>query len=146
MPSADAPMRRAETICLRAGEQFTPLRRSILAQLIALNRPVGAYDLAPVCSDRLARQIYPSSVYRVLQFWCGLGVVTHLSGHNTFVLTSALPREVTHLVFVCARCGSATQRGDEATSAALRSAARSLNFSPSGRPIEIDGTCVRCKG
>ncbi len=106
---------------------------------------MGAYDLAPLCSDRLARQVYPSAVYRVLQFWCELGVVTHLSGHNAFVLASALPGEVT-LVFVCGRCGSATQRADEATSAALRSAARSLNFSPSGSPIEIDGTCVRCQG
>jgi Fur family zinc uptake transcriptional regulator len=142
-PPTDAFLRRAEAVCLRAGEQFTPLRRGVLAVFRTLNRPMGAYDLAPICSEQLRRQIYPSSVYRVLQFWCELGLVVHLSGHNTFVLSEN--PEGAHLVFVCTQCGSAIQHDDHAANAALRRVARALNFIPCATPVEIAGTCVRCK-
>ena len=136
-------LRSAEAVCLRAGEQFTPLRRGVLGVFRSLNRPMGAYDLAPICTEQLRRQIYPASVYRVLQFWCELGVVVHLSGHNTFVLTET--PDGAHLVFVCTQCGRALQHDDQGTNTALRRVARALNFVPSASPIEIDGICVRCR-
>jgi Fe2+ or Zn2+ uptake regulation protein len=91
------------------GVQFTPLRQKVVSLLHTFNRPVGVYDLAHSCSDVMGRKIFAPSIYRTLQFWSDLRIVTHLPAHNTYMLVSTFPQQFARIVFVCAQCGSAMQ-------------------------------------
>jgi len=84
--------------CAEAGTELTPLRQQVLLMLFEQGRAMGAYDLSEAYG-RASGNV--PSLYRVLKFWCDLGLVTYLPGRNAFVLAA--------LLLVCSRCGSVSQ-------------------------------------
>jgi Fur family zinc uptake transcriptional regulator len=137
----EAVLQRATQLCSKAGAELTELREQALSILYAQNRAIGAYELAKLCGRDPANV---PSLYRVLKFWCGLGVVTQLPANNTYVLTELHTQTEATIVFVCSRCGSVMQRGDKATLRALRRVADLAKFEPDWQAVEINGACSKC--
>ncbi len=142
--SLDLLMQRASMLCVQAQTSLTPLRRHILAELHQRGRPCGAYDLADACRRETGRRIQASSVYRVLDFFSELGLVTHLPARNAFVLLDSHSGSEVQLVFVCVRCGTVFPYEASVTTHAISKAARATGFRMDFSAIEVRGFCARC--
>src|SRR6516225_9898953 len=71
--SSDA-MAVAEALCAQRGQRLTPIRRKVLAALLASHKPLGAYEII----DRLALKgprLAPITTYRALEFLRENGLV-----------------------------------------------------------------------
>src|SRR5262245_53283586 len=69
-----AAMAGAEALCHERGHRLTPIRRNVLATLLASHKPLGAYEII----DRLAPKgprPAPITAYRALEFLRENGLV-----------------------------------------------------------------------
>jgi Fur family zinc uptake transcriptional regulator len=132
-------LRYAERLCEDMKVKLTPGRRRVLKELIACNRPVGAYELM----ERLGsdgRTLAPPSVYRPLALFVQLGIVRRLTTQNTYVIVrDELPDEAVPVMLICTECGSVRERSYPA----LEQALLADRFHVHG-PIELQGTCEGC--
>src|ERR687887_590689 len=111
--STDA-MAVAEAVCTQRGQRLTPIRRKVLAALLASHKPLGAYEII----DRLAPTgppPAPITAYRA-------------------------PELVVFLV--CEHCGAVGEAASADVAATLTSAARAAGFTPRSPVIEISGVCT----
>jgi Fur family zinc uptake transcriptional regulator len=81
-------------------------------------------------------------LYRVLKFWCDLGLVAYLPGRNAFVLVDS-PAEPA-LILVCSRCGSVSQHSSASVHQTVSQIAQRACFQPAAPAIEILGLCSGC--
>jgi Fur family zinc uptake transcriptional regulator len=141
--SADA-MAVAEERCAQRGQRLTPMRRDVLAALLASHRPLGAYEIM----DRLAPEgtrPAPITVYRALDFLRDNGFVHRIESRNAFV-ACVHSHDVGELVvfLLCERCGAVGEASSAEVAAKLKSAARAAGFTPKSPVIEISGVCTHC--
>jgi Fur family zinc uptake transcriptional regulator len=141
--SADA-MAVAEDRCAQRGQRLTPMRRDVLAALLASHRPLGAYEIM----DRLAPEgtrPAPITVYRALDFLRENGFVHRIESRNAFV-ACVRSHDVGELVvfLLCERCGAVGEASSAEVAAKLKAAARAAGFTPRSPVIEISGVCTHC--
>jgi len=143
--STDA-MATAEAICLDRGQRLTPIRRKVLAALLASHKPLGAYEII----DRLAPKgprPAPITAYRALEFLRENGLVHRIESHNAFVACVHTHAAGDLVVFlICERCGAVGEASSADVAATLSSAARAAGFTPKSPVIEISGICSHCRG
>src|SRR5262245_54436437 len=86
--SSDA-MAVAEALCRERGQRLTPIRRSVLATLLASHKPLGAYEiidrLAPKGREGLGPRPAPITAYRALEFLRENGLVHRIESRNAFI-------------------------------------------------------------
>ena len=132
-------LRYAERLCEDMKVKLTPGRRRVLKELIACDRPVGAYELM----ERLGRPgvaLSPASVYRPLALFVQLGIVRRLATQNTYVAVRDEPSdEGVPVMLICTECGSVRER----SYSALEQALYSERFHVHGA-VELQGTCDGC--
>jgi len=58
----------AEAVCVARKERLTPIRRQVLAALLASHAPLGAYELLSRLESRLRRTFRAPTIYRALEF------------------------------------------------------------------------------
>src|SRR6188472_2050822 len=81
--SADA-MAAAQTLCDERGQRLTPIRRDVLAALLASHQPLGAYEIMERVAHSGPRPA-PITVYRALDFLRENGLVHRIESRNAFV-------------------------------------------------------------
>jgi len=126
------------------GEQWTPMRETVLATLRTLPQPITAYDLADAVSARLARRIAPNTVYRILDLLVEWGVVRRVESRNAYAICSHPEHQHDCIFLICKRCGKADEVEDEAVSTELQRIARSRAFVTHRPMIELSGLCQAC--
>ncbi|MGL4728732.1 MAG: Fur family transcriptional regulator [Bosea sp. (in: a-proteobacteria)] len=140
-------MARAEASCAKAGSRLTPIRRAVLAELVADHRPLGAYDLVERVSQREGRRLSPISVYRALDFLVENEMAHRLTSRNAFIACPHHHDAATLVVFlICEACGGVDEIMTPSVASALDEAAAQADFSAQRRTIEINGRCGHCKG
>src|SRR5712671_4713179 len=151
--STDA-MATAEAICLDRGQRLTPIRRKVLAALLASHKPLGAYEII----DRLAAKEAskgaakgprpaPITAYRALEFLRENGLVHRIESRNAFIACVHTHAAGALVVFlICERCGTVGEASSPDVAATLTSAARAAGFTPKSPVIEITGVCTHCRG
>jgi Fur family transcriptional regulator, zinc uptake regulator len=136
----------AEAQCVERGERLTPMRRDVLAALLASHQPLGAYELM----DRVAPQRQrpaPITVYRALEFLRNQGFVHRIESRNAFIACVHTHAAGDLVVFlICERCGAVGEASSAAVASTLSSAARAAGFTPKSPVIEITGICSHCRG
>jgi Fur family zinc uptake transcriptional regulator len=141
--STDA-MAMAEAICLDRGQRLTPIRRKVLAALLASHKPLGAYEII----DRLAPKgprPAPITAYRALEFLRENGLVHRIESRNAFIACVHTHAAGDLVVFlICERCGTVGEASSPDVAATLTSAARAAGFTPKSPVIEISGICTHC--
>lgn len=143
---ADAIMGRAEAHCLSQGSRLTPMRRAVLAELVADHRPLGAYDLVERVSKREGRRLAPVSVYRALDFLVENAFAHRLTTRNAFIACPHTHDSASPVVFlICDACGGVDEVTSDGVAAALDEAAGRAGFSAQRRMIEINGLCAHCR-
>jgi Fur family zinc uptake transcriptional regulator len=143
---ADGIMARAEAHCRAEGTRLTPMRRAVLAELVADHRPLGAYELVERVSKREGRRLAPVSVYRALDFLVENAFVHRLTSRNAFIACPHTHDSASPVVFlICDACGGVDEVMTQGVAAALDEAATRAGFSASRRMIEINGFCAHCR-
>jgi Fur family transcriptional regulator, zinc uptake regulator len=142
--STDA-MAVAESICSERGQRLTPIRRQVLAALLASHKPLGAYEII----DRLApRGLRPAPItaYRALEFLRENGLVHRIESRNAFIACVHNHTAGALVVFlICERCGTVGEASSTEVTSTLTSAARAADFTPKSPVIEVSGVCGHCR-
>jgi Fur family zinc uptake transcriptional regulator len=142
--SSDA-MAVAEALCEERGQRLTPIRRDVLATLLASHQPIGAYEIM----ERLAPpgpRPAPITVYRALEFLRENGLVHRIESRNAFIACVHTHSAGDLVVFlICERCGTVGEAASLEVAATLKSAARAAGFTPKSPVIEISGVCTHCR-
>jgi Fur family zinc uptake transcriptional regulator len=130
-------MATAEAICLDRGQRLTPIRRKVLAALLASHKPLGAYEII----DRLAPKgprPAPITAYRALEFLRENGLVHRIESRNAFIACVHTHAAGDLVVFlICEHCGTVGEASSADVAATLTSAARAAGFTPKSPVIEI---------
>ncbi len=140
----DDAMAVAEARCLEGGQRLTPLRRRVLAALLASHKPLGAYELIERLAPEGVRPA-PITAYRALEFLRANGLVHRIASRNAFIACIHNHAAGDLVVFlICDGCGVVGEASSPEVTATLTSAARGLGFTPKAPVIEIAGVCTHC--
>ena len=142
--SSDA-MAVAEALCAQRGQRLTPIRRKVLAALLASHKPLGAYEII----DRLALKgprLAPITAYRALEFLRENGLVHRIESRNAFLACAHNHDETAIVAFlICESCGSVGEIPAAPLAQSFNEAARGTGFAPKLSVVEITGTCAHCQ-
>jgi Fur family zinc uptake transcriptional regulator len=140
----DDAMSVAEARCAERGQRLTPIRRAVLAALLASHRPLGAYDIIEHTRAKGPR-LAPITAYRALEFLRENGFVHRIASRNAFIACVHNHAAGELVVFlICEGCGVVGEASSPAVTATLTSAAKGLGFIPKSPVIEITGICTHC--
>ena len=135
----------AEARCLERGQRLTPLRRKVLAALLASHKPLGAYELIERLAPTGARPA-PITAYRALEFLRSNGLVHRIASRNAFIACVHNHDGSDPVVFlICEKCGAVGEAASAAVADTIKSASRAAGFVPKTPVIEISGICAHCK-
>lgn len=137
-------LRRAENLCIKRGEKFTPLRHTILELLWSSHQPVKAYDLLAQLALTHSRPA-PTTVYRTLEFLEELGVVHKLESINSYIGCGAPERPHQGQFLICASCGVVAELDDDVVSSRIETNAKRVGFKVGNETIEVSGICRACQ-
>jgi len=135
----------AEAICAGRDARLTPIRRSVLAALLASHKPLGAYDVI----ERLAARgdkLSPITIYRALDFLREHGLVHRIESRNAFIACGHSHDSSDPVVFlICEKCGAVGETAGAAVAETIKTASRAAGFMPKTPVIEITGLCGHCR-
>ena len=135
----------AEALCHERGQRLTPIRRNVLATLLASHKPLGAYEII----DRLALKgprPAPITAYRALEFLRENGLVHRIESRNAYLACAHDHDAAAAVAFlICDRCGSVGEIPAAPVAQSLGAAARASGFAPKLSVVEITGTCAHCQ-
>ncbi|MEQ1713032.1 MAG: Fur family transcriptional regulator [Hyphomicrobium sp.] len=141
-------MKRAEAIFDEKSLRFTKLRQQVFEEIVAAHGSVGAYDILGRIADRGTR-LAPISVYRALDALLEAGVIHRLESKNAFFACRRLHSDdfVTGrrpLFLSCEKCGAVAEVDSEGIFDIVEQVAKSAQFKPRVKFVEVTGTCPRC--
>jgi len=135
-------MERAREAFQMKGLKLTPLRQSVLREIAASHKAIGAYEVL----DRLARRgerLAPISVYRAIEALVAAGIVHRFESRNAFFVCHA-GHQMRQLVLACEACGRVAEADADAVFAAIDSCTGRAGFAPKGAVVEVRGLCASC--
>jgi Fur family transcriptional regulator, zinc uptake regulator len=136
----------AEARCGERGQRLTPIRRDVLAALLASHQPLGAYEIMERVAPNGQRPA-PITVYRALEFLRENGLVHRLESRNSFIACVHSHAVGDLVVFlICERCGIVGEASSAKVASTVRSAAQAVGFTPRSPVIEVSGICTHCNG
>jgi Fur family transcriptional regulator, zinc uptake regulator len=134
----------AEQRCNERGQRLTPIRRDVLAALLASHQPLGAYEIMERVSPAGPRPA-PITVYRALEFLRENGLVHRIESRNAFVACVHSHGDGDLVVFlICERCGTVGEAASADVASTVKSAAQAVGFTPKSPVIEVGGICMHC--
>lgn len=134
----------ADAICRDRGLNLTPLRRRVFEALANSSSPLGAYDLVEELGRE--RRVSPISIYRALDFLIESGLIHRIALRNTYLPCHGdHGADETTVFLVCATCGAVDELASPALARGLDRVARSVDFTPRSRTVELEGECVQCR-
>jgi Fur family zinc uptake transcriptional regulator len=136
----------AEKLCVERRQRLTPIRRKVLAALLASHKPLGAYEILERLAPSGARPA-PITAYRALEFLRENGLVHRIESRNAFI-ACVHNHTVSELVvfLICDQCGAVGEASSSDVASTLAAAARAAGFTPKSPVIEITGICTHCRG
>jgi Fur family ferric uptake transcriptional regulator len=138
---ADVRLERALSLLRARRGRVTTARRAVLAALLDRGDHVTADELA---DDVRARhpEVHLSTVYRSLDAFERLGVVTHVHlghGRATYHLVDEL-----HHHAVCEGCGAVVELPDDLLGAVAERVHREFGFEVEAHHFALSGRCASC--
>lgn len=140
-----AALDRAEQLCQARGAKLTGLRRQVLALVLEVRHPVGAYDLIERMSAG-QRRVAPPTVYRALDFLREQGLVHRIDSLNAFIGCASPGRGHEAQFLICRGCRNVAEISDPDLAEVLERAASRAGFRLEQRTVELSGLCRACAG
>lgn len=138
-------LRLARAVCEERGQRFTSLRQAVLELIWSSHKPLGAYEVIELLSQREQRRVMPPTVYRTLDFLVELGLVHKISSINAFIGCPFPEKRHNQMFLLCRHCGSAAECSTETLAGPLQKLAESNGFRVEAQNIELSGLCPRCQ-
>lgn len=139
----EAALVRAEAHCTTRGTRLTPLRRAILALILARQGVVTAYDLLADLQAQRGKAD-PPTVYRALAFLVAQGLIHRVETLNAYVVCCQLGHTHASVLLLCERCQSIAELSAEAELNGLFAAAQGCAFQPRRQEVLLTGLCQAC--
>ncbi len=134
----------AETICRGRGRRFTRQRRALLGRLLAVGRPMTAYELLGL--TRLDdNAITSASIYRSLDFLVEMGLVHRLDSTRSFVACDHPDHPHAGHFLICRECGTVVETEDRRIAQATEDLGERHGFTLDHRTVELTGICGPCR-
>ena len=135
----------AAAACAKRGLRLTDQRREVLSILAEAPKPLGAYDILSIMTDRGHRKLAPVTVYRALDFLLEADLIHRLESRNAFVLCPHHHDKSELVVFlICDACGRVEEATSETVRAGLADIAKQHQFALRGQVVEMEGRCTDC--
>lgn len=133
----------AESLCLRRGVRFTPLRRRVLELIWKSHEATKAYDLLDDLRvfDPHAK---PATVYRALDFLLEQGFIHRVESLNAFIGCDQIETQHALILLICDRCHTVEERHTTDLLNAVARETKAAGFKPLHQSFEIHGVCATC--
>jgi Fur family zinc uptake transcriptional regulator len=119
-----------------------------LQGLIESRKALSAYELIDFCGSKLGRDLLPMSVYRILAFLEGKGLVHRLSLTNKYVVCSHITCEHEHVLpqfLICNKCDRVQEVGvSDALFDSLVGTASAAGVDLVSHQLELEVRCDNC--
>lgn len=129
--------------CRARGASLTPIRRSVLALLLAEPGGIKAYDLLDRMKE-VHRSATPPTIYRALDFLIEQGLAHRIARTNQFVACHHEGHDKAALFLVCPRCGTVSELHDDAALAGLMKGLKAAGHTLASPEIELSAICADC--
>ena len=125
-----------------AGRSLTQQRSLIIETLASSKLPMSAYELRDQINIT-QQNLNISTVYRVLDFWIGLGLVHKIESANRFIVCSDEHRHQFHVIQICTQCENVRESCELASQMKMQISHKFKALE--NQVIEIQGTCSDCQ-
>jgi len=132
-------------LCEARGARLTSMRRSVLETLLAIERPITAYELRPLLESSLQRRVMPVTIYRALDFLVRQHFATRIESRNAYVACAHPERAHECVFFVCDRCDTSSEVENPALETLISRDAEVLGFKVERQVVELQGVCASCR-
>lgn len=134
----------AETLCLRRGRRFTPIRRKVLELLLIHERSLKAYELLDEIRAHHPNAT-PPTVYRALEFLLAEGLIHRVDTLNSFIACGDAAGAPHNLLVVCTQCGAVAEVNDDVVRSRLAERIELAGYRLAGNEIEVKALCPKCQ-
>lgn len=134
----------AETQCAYAEARLTPARWAVYAELVAVDRPLTAYELIALQEERQGKKIAPLTIYRHLEFLIKVGLVHKIESTHTYVPCGHPDQGHESQYLLCTSCGRADEVESEVIQKVLADMAHNRGFKTTKSVVEVTGLCADC--
>lgn len=145
MPNNHPSIDDIKAICRDRGARFTQGRQQAFEALLAIGKPVSAYDLLSYLETSTGNKLAPLTVYRSLDFLAEQGFVHKITSNHTFTVCVHPEHEHSAMHLVCNECGSGQELPIADIKPALHAAASQYGFLIDQNIVELQGVCQRCQ-
>ncbi|MBU6267605.1 MAG: transcriptional repressor [Sphingomonadales bacterium] len=142
--SGDGLVSAARAALLESGEQWTDMRASVHAALVACDRPASAYDIADIVSTARGKRVAANSVYRILDLFVRTNLARRVESANAYVANSHPGCRHDCIFLICDSCGKVTHIDDDRLTGQLVRAATASGFAEIRPLVELRGRCPDC--
>lgn len=141
-------MKRAEAMFDEKDLRFTKLRQQVFEEITEAHGSIGAYEILGRIAEKGTR-LAPISVYRALDALIEVGVIHRLESKNAFFACRRLNSDDfvkgrRPLFLSCEKCGAVAEVDSEGVFDIVERVAKSVDFKPRVKFVEVTGTCPRC--
>lgn len=138
-------LQAAERLSKEKGHRWTAMREAVFSAILDQVKPITAYQLIDLISEKQRKDIKPASVYRSLDALCALGFVVKIESLNAFMACTHQGHHHEHVFLVCRACGSADEVIDHSVSKILSADASHQGFKIERQVLELQGACRDCR-
>ena len=137
-----------EKICLKKGISLTQKRQNIFTLLLSSVKPLSAYDITDAYKSTYKASMPTMSIYRILEFLTGSGLVHKLESTNQYVACSHLQCDHEHSnaqFLICNSCSSVKEVTlTQDLHQQIEDGAEKTGFKLESMQFELHGTCNTC--
>ncbi len=134
----------AEKRCQQQHARLTPVRRQVLALILASAKPVGAYTLLEQL--RQHKRADPPTIYRALEFLLEQGFIHRINSLNAFIgcICPEHPHSSSYFL-ICQYCNEVTELKSPELDNLIQIQIQPLQFAAYKQMIEVIGCCHKCQ-
>lgn len=137
-------LEEADRICQQAGAQLTDIRKTVLTLIYNQRKYITAYELLD-----LLRQSNPKAqsmtIYRALDFLQKRQLIHRIDSKKAYIACSMLHKEHQAQLLICELCSKIQEINASSLKRITKALSASHHFLVAEKPIELLGTCGKCK-
>lgn len=142
-------LRKAKQLCFENGQNFTPIRESVLTILMQAGQPMSAYDILDKYRQSHPSGAQPPTIYRALSFLEDNGLIHRMASTRQFVICDHIGEHHSHDLtqfFICDECGLVEESLiSHSLLHEINDQANKIHFQVKQPSLEIHGLCQNCQ-
>ncbi|WP_159718688.1 Fur family transcriptional regulator [Geminicoccus flavidas] len=120
------------------------MHRVLLDLLRENERPIGAYTLVRMLSEKLKRGVSPPTLYQALSRLIQQGLVVRVERRDCYIATRHPGIASTRLFLICGHCDAVEEKLAPQLDVQLAEEAQASGFKIARNDVEVEGPCRCC--